>query len=67
MQALSNTLDYRLTPFDFGGIISDLEDIREDAGFRRRWELYCKKNIYVDEVDFDQLISTIEAKIEALR
>lgn len=67
IQALSNTFDYRLTPFDFDGIIADLEDIRKDSGFRKRWELYCKKNAYVDDVDFDQLISTIEAKIEALR
>ena len=67
LQALTNTFDYRLTPFDFDGIIADLEDIREDAGFRKRWRLYCKKNAYVGNVDFDQVISTLEAKIKTLR
>lgn len=66
LKALSNTFEYRLTPFDFDEIVADLEDIREDTGFRKRWELYCKRNAYVEAMDFDQLITTIESEIESL-
>ena len=40
---------------------------REDDGFRNRWDLYCKKNAYVGDMDFDQLLTTIEDKIKALK
>lgn len=67
LKALSNTFEYRLTQFDLDEILSDLENIRKDTGFIRRWELYCAKNAYAGEIDFDHIISTIEEKIKDLR
>ena len=67
LSALINTFDYRRTTFDLDEIIEDLEDVREDDGFRNRWDLYCKKNAYVGDMDFDQLLTTIEDKIKALK
>ena len=66
LDALSSTFEYRITPFDFDEIVADLENIREDTGFRKRWELYCKRNAYVEAIDFDQLIATLEDKIKSI-
>ena len=62
-EATENTFGYRMTEFSVEGIITDLENIREDAGFKRRWDTYCKRNEYVDDVDFDDVIKKIEASV----
>ena len=62
-EATEKTFGYRRTEFSVEGIITDLENIREDAGFKRRWDTYCKRNEYVDDVDFDDVIKKIEASV----
>ena len=62
-EATEKTFGYRRTEFSVEGIITDLENIREDAGFKRRWDTYCKRNEYVDDVDFDDVIKKIEAGV----
>ena len=62
-EATEKTFGYRRTEFSVEGIITDLENIREDAGFKRRWDTYCKRNEYVDDVDFDDVIKKIEANV----
>ena len=62
-EATEKTFGYRRTEFSAEGIITDLENIREDAGFKRRWDTYCKRNEYVDDVDFDDVIKKIEASV----
>lgn len=62
-EATEKTFGYRRTEFSVEGIITDLENIREDAGFQRRWDTYCKRNEYVDDVDFDDVIKKIEASV----
>lgn len=64
IKATKNTFRYRGTPFDLQDIFSDLEDIKGNSGFKRRWDTYCKRNAYVEPVDFDQLIETITEKLE---
>lgn len=65
-RATENTFGYRGTIFSVEEIISDLENIREDSGFRKRWNTYCKKNEYVDSLDFDMLISQLENGIKEI-
>lgn len=62
-EATEKTFGYRRTEFSVEGIITDLENICEDAGFKRRWDTYCKRNEYVDDVDFDDVIKKIEASV----
>ena len=62
-EATEKTFGYRRTEFSVEGIITDLENIREDAGFKRRWDTYCKRNEYVDDVDFDDVIKKIEDSV----
>ena len=62
-EATEKTFGYRRTEFSVEGIITDLENIREDAGFKRRWDTYCKRNEYVDDVDFNDVIKKIEASV----
>lgn len=62
-EATEKTFGYRRTEFSVESIITDLENIREDAGFKRRWDTYCKRNEYVDDVDFDDVIKKIEASV----
>ena len=59
-EATEKTFGYRRTEFSVEGIITDLENIREDAGFKRRWDTYCKRNEYVDDVDFDDVIKRLK-------
>lgn len=65
-EAIDATFSYRVTEFSIKGIISDLEDIREDAGFRKRWDTYCVKNEYVDKIDFDVRIDVLEKNIKEI-
>ena len=62
-EATEKTFGYRRTDFSVEGIITDLENIREDAGFRRRWDTYCKRNEYVGDVDFDDVINKIKGSV----
>lgn len=62
-EATEKTFGYRRTEFSVEDIITDLENIREDAGFKRRWDTYRKRNEYVDDVDFDDVIKKIEANV----
>lgn len=62
-EATEKTFGYRRTEFSVEGIITDLENIRKDAGFKRRWDTYCKRNEYVGDVDFDDVIKKIEASV----
>lgn len=62
-EATEKTFGYRRTELSVESIITDLENIREDAGFKRRWDTYCKRNEYVDDVDFDDVIKKIEASV----
>ena len=52
-EAVNTTFAYRNTELDANSILSDLNDIQSNAGFRKRWELYCKRNAYVGELSFD--------------
>lgn len=61
--AVNTTFAYRNTELDANSILSDLNDIQSNAGFRKRWELYCKRNAYVGELSFDQMIESLKGYI----
>lgn len=65
-EATEKTFGYRGTEFSVEGIITDLENIREYSGFKRRWDTYCKRNEYVGHVDFDDVIKKIEASVQEI-
>ena len=66
ISAVRTTFEYRGTEFDVESILEGIEDIRADDGFRRRWETYCRKNAYVDKIDFDVLLNELRDNVTVL-
>lgn len=66
ISAVRMTFEYRGTEFDVESILKGIEDIRADDGFRRRWETYCRKNAYVDKIDFDVLLNELRDNVTVL-
>ena len=66
VSAIRTTFEYRGTEYDKASILEGIEDIRADEGFRRRWETYCSKNAYVDEIAFDGMLDEIRDNVIAL-
>ena len=66
ISAVRTTFEYRGTEFDVESILEGIEDIRADDGFRRRWETYCRKNAYVDKIDFDVLLNELRDNVIVL-
>ena len=65
-KAIKTTFEYRGTEFSIENILEEIENIRNDAGFRRRWETYCKKNAYVDEISFDDMLDELKYNVKTL-
>lgn len=66
ISAIRTTFEYRGTEYNTESILEGIEDIRADAGFHRRWETYCKKNAYVDEIDFDEMLNELRDNVKDL-
>ena len=66
IRAVRTTFEYRGTEFDKESILEGIEDIRVDDGFRRRWETYCRKNAYVDRIDFDEMLNELRDNVKDL-
>lgn len=47
-------------------ILEEIEDIRVDEGFRKRWDTYCRKNAYVDKISFDEILNELKENVKAL-
>lgn len=62
-KAVNTTFAYRNTEFDANSILSDLNDIQSNTGFRKRWEIYCKRNAYVGAVSFDRVIESLRKHV----
>lgn len=56
VSAIRTTFEYRGTEYELDSILEEIEEIRLDEGFRRRWETYCRKNAYVDRIAFDDML-----------
>lgn len=37
-----------------------LQAIRSDTPMKRRWDLYCKENFYADNLEFDEVIKSLD-------
>jgi predicted nucleotidyltransferase component of viral defense system len=37
-----------------------LQTIQSDAPMRRRWDMYCKENFYANNIEFDEVIKSLE-------
>ena len=59
ISAIDNTFRYRGASFDIPSLLEEIEDIRSDPGFRKRWELFCRRNEYVEDLDFDTMIDEL--------
>lgn len=62
-EAFQNTFSYRntlLDPQEFDDVFSELS---EDERFLQRWDIYCKKNAYVEPVPFEQVVECIKKSI----
>jgi hypothetical protein len=37
-----------------------LQAIQSNPPMRRRWDLYCKENFYANNIEFDEVINSLE-------
>lgn len=58
-RAIRTTFAYRGTEYKTEDILREIEDIRANEGFRRRWDTYCRKNAYVDKISFDDMLNEL--------
>ncbi len=58
-EACKKTFNYRNTDLDYNDIHKFLENIREDKYFRKRWEVYERRNSYVRGTKFEMVINSI--------
>lgn len=55
-ESCKNTFKYRNTEFDMDKILVLLEKIKDDLNFQSRWKSFCKKNIYANGLEFENVI-----------
>ena len=65
-KAIKTTFEYRETEYNIKNILEEIKNIRNDDGFRRRWEIFCKKNEYVDEIPFDEMLDELKYNVKTL-
>lgn len=65
-KAILNTFECRGKTFNKTELITDIENIRQNDSFKKRWGLFCKRNTYVREVSFDKVLDVIEGMIKNL-
>ena len=65
VSAIRTTFEYRGTEYELDSILEEIEEIRLDEGFRRRWETYCRKNAYVDRIAFDDMLDELSNLVKS--
>jgi len=66
VSAIKTTFGYRGTTFDVEGILEEIEELRVDEGFCKRWEIYCRKNAYVEKITFDDMLDELKENVKSL-
>jgi len=66
-RAIKATFEYRNTPFAKDAIILDLENILHDSSYQKYWKLYAKKNIYAEEIMFEDIVFAIEDLVNLIK
>lgn len=67
INAIRKTFAYRGTEYDVVNILNEIEAIRTNEGFRKRWELYCRKNAYVDKMNFNEILNEISEIVKLIK
>lgn len=55
-EACKKTFQYRKTQLDIDEIIGLLEDLKTNEAFLKRWQAYSKKNIYAQDIAFEEVL-----------
>lgn len=61
--AFQNTFSYRETVLEREEMEEVFSELSEDKRFLQRWDVYCRKNAYVEPVPFDQVVDSIKKNI----
>lgn len=64
--ACERTFEHRKTKLDFLEFKEILNIMASDKGFNDRWDLYVKKNDYVKDISFNNIIENIVLLIEKI-
>lgn len=55
-EACKKTFQYRKTQLDIDKIIDLLENLKTNEAFLKRWQAYSKKNIYAQDIAFEEVL-----------
>ncbi|MFA1743570.1 nucleotidyl transferase AbiEii/AbiGii toxin family protein [Fusobacterium animalis] len=66
LEACEKTFCYRKTDFDLNKLKNLLKKLKEDKSFLKQWRNYKKKNNYVGDINFENVIDNILKIIEKI-
>nr|WP_275542209.1 nucleotidyl transferase AbiEii/AbiGii toxin family protein [Finegoldia magna] len=66
-ESCKNTFKYRNTEFDMDKILVLLEKIKDVLNFQSRWKSFCKKNIYANGLEFENVIDESISLIKLMK
>lgn len=66
VRAIENTFKLRETNFDINFIKETFNLIKDNASLKQQWKMYQRKMIYVENIDFSELINTINMLISII-
>lgn len=55
-RACKRTFDYRKTELDVDKIIAFMEELKINETSLKRWKSYLKKNIYANDISFEEVL-----------
>ena len=64
-KAFENTCNYRRTIFTKEDATKIMENISNDSVMKERWDAYCKRNKYVEGIEFKETIEIAKLVIES--